>query len=156
MYQGRKVGFFRPSVVRVESEQERGVRFASRRRVPTATTRGQKAHLVLGAHHIFCNASTVFRVYYIAPSGGFRKSLIFSPLYQSTKTSGVFSYRSPISIFPVRKCPPIVRTYISIAGSARLDIVDRAFTFHAYIHICASTEESLCALFCRRALKMKI
>ena len=30
----------------------------------TATTRGQKAHLALGAHHIFCNTSIVFRVFF--------------------------------------------------------------------------------------------
>ena len=29
----------------------------------TATTRGQKAHLALGAHHIFCNTSIVLRVF---------------------------------------------------------------------------------------------
>ena len=29
----------------------------------TATARGQKAHLALGAHHIFCNTSIVFRVF---------------------------------------------------------------------------------------------
>ena len=29
----------------------------------TATTRGQNAHLALGAHHIFCNTSILFRLF---------------------------------------------------------------------------------------------
>ena len=34
----------------------------------TATTRGQKAHLVLGAHHIFCNTSIALRVFFFKRS----------------------------------------------------------------------------------------
>ena len=50
----------------------------------TVTTRGQRARLVLGAHHVFCNTSIVFRVsfnlkrsLYAASSGQRAKIVIF-------------------------------------------------------------------------------
>ena len=56
-------------------------------RTSTAITRGQRAHLALGAHHIFCNTSIVFpfffnlkRSLYAASSG--QKKLFFKSYYR--------------------------------------------------------------------------
>ena len=54
MYQGRKVGAFLDRVCVAFCEPK----------TSTATTRGQKAHLALGSHYIFCNTSIVFRVFF--------------------------------------------------------------------------------------------
>ena len=73
MYPGRKVGFFR-LVAFLDSSSARKTYSPSARACSpstrTATTRGQKAHLALGAHHIFCNTSIVLRVFFF-----FKRSL---------------------------------------------------------------------------------
>ena len=76
----------------------------------TETTRGQEAHLALDAHHIFCNARIVFRVFLIikrslcaAGSGRFlvfidrhsEQRAFFSLYYPLQRAAGVFQFLSP-------------------------------------------------------------
>ena len=68
----------------------------------TATTRGQKAHLAFGAHHIFCNISIVFRVFFIkneAMGSGQKKFFLLSAVPGRAKKS--FS------------CPPVYKRSLS-------------------------------------------
>ena len=68
----------------------------------TATTRGQKAHLALGAHHIFCNTSIVFRVFFIKNEayGQRAKKNFFCPLL---RRSGLLVVAGKKKVFLARR-----------------------------------------------------
>ena len=82
----------------------------------TATTRGQRAHLALGAQHIFCNTSIVFRILfhlkrslYAASSGQRATKTFFASSGTSSGQKNFFTHYSLYRAFFTFYCPRVYK-----------------------------------------------